>query len=104
MRQPDFLLRFWKPRQPSCIENTTTFSSVGNQNWKGNAAGSVRDPASSRARPRRRMTWSEKLLQAFLKSAHPAMVTAVFLIRNSAMRQFEIRELPRTRYDDSRQI
>jgi hypothetical protein len=47
-------------------------------------------------------TWSEELQQKFIASARPAMVTAMFLVRNTAMRASDVRKFPWTRYDGQR--
>jgi hypothetical protein len=47
-------------------------------------------------------TWSEEMQQQFIRTAQPAMVTAMFLARNTAMRAADIRKFPWTRYDGQR--
>jgi hypothetical protein len=47
-------------------------------------------------------TWSEELQQAFLKNARPAMATAMYLVRNTAMRAHDIRKFDWTKYDGER--
>ena len=47
-------------------------------------------------------TWSEELQQEFIRTARAAMVTAMFLVRNTAMRAADIRKFPWTRYDGER--
>jgi len=47
-------------------------------------------------------TWSEELQQKFIRMARPAMVTAMILVRNTAMRAGDIRKFPWTRYDGQR--
>ncbi|MEH2542827.1 integrase [Bradyrhizobium sp. AZCC 1699] len=44
-------------------------------------------------------TWSEELQQQFIKTARPAMVTAMVLVRNTAMRASDVRKFPWTRYN-----
>jgi hypothetical protein len=44
-------------------------------------------------------TWSEELQQRFIKTARPAMQTAMILVRNTAMRAADIRKFPWTRYN-----
>jgi len=44
-------------------------------------------------------TWSEELQQQFLRTARPAMATAMYLVRNTAMRASDIRKFPWTRYN-----
>lgn len=44
-------------------------------------------------------TWSEELQQQFIKTARPAMATAMFLVRNTAMRASDVRKFAWTRYD-----
>lgn len=46
--------------------------------------------------------WSNELQQQFLKTACAAMVTAMILVRNTAMRASDIRKFPWTRYDGQR--
>jgi Phage integrase family len=45
-------------------------------------------------------TWSEELQQQFIRTARPAMATAMILVRNTAMRASDIRKFPWTRYND----
>lgn len=47
-------------------------------------------------------TWSEELQQQFMQTARPAMVTAMVLVRNTAMRASDVRKFPWTRYDGQR--
>ncbi|WFU76572.1 tyrosine-type recombinase/integrase [Bradyrhizobium sp. CB2312] len=47
-------------------------------------------------------TWSEELQQQFIKSARPAMATAMILVRNTAMRASDVRKFAWTRYDGQR--
>lgn len=47
-------------------------------------------------------TWSEELQQSFIRTSRPAMVTAMVLVRNTAMRASDIRKFPWTRYDGQR--
>jgi hypothetical protein len=47
-------------------------------------------------------TWSEELQQRFIRTARPAMQTAMILVRNTAMRAADIRKFPWTRYDGER--
>jgi len=47
-------------------------------------------------------TWSEELQQKLIRTARPAMVTAMILVRNTAMRAADIRKFPWTRYDGDR--
>jgi hypothetical protein len=47
------------------------------------------------------MTWSDKLPAAD-QTVRPAMVTAMFLIRNTPMRQLDISKFRWPRYDGSR--
>jgi len=44
-------------------------------------------------------TWSEDLQQKFIRTARPAMATAMYLVRNTAMRASDIRKFPWTRYN-----
>lgn len=44
-------------------------------------------------------TWSEELQQQFIKTARPAMATAMILVRNTGMRASDIRKFPWTRYN-----
>jgi hypothetical protein len=44
-------------------------------------------------------TWSEELQQQFIRTARPAMATAMILVRNTAMRASDIRKFPWTRYN-----
>jgi hypothetical protein len=44
-------------------------------------------------------TWSEELQQQFIKTARPTMATAMYLVRNTAMRASDIRKFPWTRYN-----
>jgi hypothetical protein len=44
-------------------------------------------------------TWSEELQQQFIRTARPAMATAMYLVRNTAMRASDIRKFPWTRYN-----
>lgn len=44
-------------------------------------------------------TWSEELQQQFIRTARPAMATAMILVRNTAMRAADIRKFPWTRYN-----
>jgi hypothetical protein len=46
-------------------------------------------------------TWTEELQQEFIRTARPAMVTAMILVRNTAMRASDIRKFPWTRYNGS---
>ncbi|WP_225669238.1 tyrosine-type recombinase/integrase [Bradyrhizobium hereditatis] len=46
--------------------------------------------------------WPEELQQQFIRTARPAMVTAMILVRNTAMRAADIRKFPWTRYDGER--
>ncbi|WP_315729065.1 tyrosine-type recombinase/integrase [Bradyrhizobium sp. SZCCHNS2015] len=46
--------------------------------------------------------WSEELQQAFIRAARPAMATAMYLVRNTAMRALDVREFTWARYDGSR--
>jgi integrase len=43
--------------------------------------------------------WSPELQFEFIRTARPAMVTAMFLVRNTAMRASDIRKFPWTRYN-----
>lgn len=47
-------------------------------------------------------TWSEELQQQFIKTARAAMVTAMILVRNTAMRASDVRKFAWTRYDGQR--
>ncbi|WP_454627670.1 tyrosine-type recombinase/integrase [Bradyrhizobium cenepequi] len=47
-------------------------------------------------------TWSEELQQQFIATARPAMATAMYLVRNTAMRAGAIRKFPWSRYDGKR--
>lgn len=47
-------------------------------------------------------TWSEELQQQFIKTARPAMATAMILVRNTAMRASDVRKFAWTRYDGQR--
>jgi len=47
-------------------------------------------------------TWSEELQQQFIKTARPAMATAMILVRNTAMRASDVRKFAWTRYDGER--
>lgn len=47
-------------------------------------------------------TWSEELQQRFIKTARPAMATAMILVRNTAMRASDVRKFAWTRYDGQR--
>lgn len=47
-------------------------------------------------------TWSEELQQQFIKTSRPAMVTAMILVRNTAMRASDVRKFAWTRYDGQR--
>ncbi|MDA9538510.1 integrase [Bradyrhizobium sp. CCBAU 21362] len=47
-------------------------------------------------------TWSEQLQQQFIKTARPAMATAMILVRNTAMRASDVRKFAWTRYDGQR--
>lgn len=47
------------------------------------------------------LTWPEELQQQFMRTARPAMVTAMVLVRNTAMRASDVRKFPWTRYDGS---
>lgn len=44
-------------------------------------------------------TWTEDLQQNFIRTARAAMVTAMYLVRNTAMRASDIRKFPWTRYN-----
>jgi hypothetical protein len=44
-------------------------------------------------------TWSDELQQTFMKTARAAMVTAMVLVRNTAMRASDIRKFPWNRYN-----
>jgi hypothetical protein len=44
-------------------------------------------------------TWSEELQQLFIRTARPAMVTAMYLVRNTAMCASDCRKFPWTRYN-----
>lgn len=44
-------------------------------------------------------TWSEDLQRHFIRTARAAMVTAMYLVRNTAMRASDIRKFPWTRYN-----
>lgn len=44
-------------------------------------------------------TWSEDLQQQFIRRARPAMVTAMILVRNTAMRASDVRKFPWVRYN-----
>lgn len=44
-------------------------------------------------------TWSEELQQQFIRTARPAMATAMILVRNTAMRASDVRKFPWTRYN-----
>lgn len=46
--------------------------------------------------------WPEALQQQFITVARPAMVTAMILVRNTAMRASDVRRFPWTRYDGQR--
>ncbi|MGJ4928112.1 tyrosine-type recombinase/integrase [Bradyrhizobium sp. HKCCYLS2038] len=46
--------------------------------------------------------WSEELQQQFIRTARPAMQTAMILVRNTAMRASDIRKFAWTRYDGER--
>jgi hypothetical protein len=46
--------------------------------------------------------WSEELQQQFIKTARPAMATAMILVRNTAMRASDVRKFAWTRYDGQR--
>lgn len=48
---------------------------------------------------RAEMTWSDDLVGRFIESARPAMVTAMYLVRNLGQRQKDLRELAKTKYD-----
>lgn len=47
-------------------------------------------------------TWSEELQQQFIKTARPAMTTAMILVRNTAMRASDVRKFAWTRFDGQR--
>ncbi|QOZ76705.1 integrase [Bradyrhizobium sp. CCBAU 53351] len=47
-------------------------------------------------------TWSEELQQQFIRTARPAMATAMILVRNTAMRASDVRKFAWTRYDGQR--
>lgn len=47
-------------------------------------------------------TYSEELQQQFIRTARPAMQTAMILVRNTAMRAVNIRKFPWTHYDGER--
>lgn len=51
---------------------------------------------------RSELTWPEELQQQFMRTARPAMVTAMVLVRNTAMRASDVRKFSWTRYDGSR--
>ncbi|WP_342711547.1 tyrosine-type recombinase/integrase [Bradyrhizobium sp. B124] len=51
---------------------------------------------------RSEQTWAEELQQNFIRTARPAMQTAMILVRNTAMRAIDIRKFPWTRYDGQR--
>ncbi|MHB0784402.1 tyrosine-type recombinase/integrase [Bradyrhizobium sp. 5.13L] len=51
---------------------------------------------------RSELTWPEDLQQQFMRTARPAMVTAMVLVRNTAMRASDVRKFSWTRYDGSR--
>jgi hypothetical protein len=44
-------------------------------------------------------TWSEELQQSFIAAARATMVTAMYLVRNTAMRASDIRKFPWVRYN-----
>jgi hypothetical protein len=46
--------------------------------------------------------WPDELQQQFIRTARAAMVTAMILVRNTAMRAADIRKFPWTRYDGER--
>lgn len=46
-------------------------------------------------------TWDEELQQEFIRTARPAMKTAMILVRNTAMRAADIRKFPWSRYNGS---
>jgi hypothetical protein len=47
-------------------------------------------------------TWPDDLQQSFMRTARPAMKTAMILVRNTAMRAGAIRKFPWSRYDGTR--
>lgn len=51
---------------------------------------------------RSELTWPEELQQQFIRTARPAMATAMIMVRNTAMRASDIRKFPWTRYDGQR--
>ncbi|WP_245453779.1 tyrosine-type recombinase/integrase [Bradyrhizobium sp. AC87j1] len=51
---------------------------------------------------RSELTWPEELQQQFMRTARAAMVTAMVLVRNTAMRASDVRKFSWTRYDGSR--
>ncbi|UPT93931.1 integrase [Bradyrhizobium barranii subsp. apii] len=51
---------------------------------------------------RSELTWPEELQQQFIRTARPAMATAMIMVRNTAMRASDVRRFPWTRYDGSR--
>ncbi|WP_461314551.1 tyrosine-type recombinase/integrase [Bradyrhizobium embrapense] len=51
---------------------------------------------------RSELTWSDEQQQNFVRTARPAMRTAMILVRNTAMRAIDIRKFPWTRYDGQR--
>ncbi|TYL80149.1 tyrosine-type recombinase/integrase [Bradyrhizobium cytisi] len=51
---------------------------------------------------RSELTWPEELQQQFIRTARPAMATAMIMVRNTAMRASDVRKFPWTRYDGQR--
>lgn len=46
--------------------------------------------------------WSDELQQSFIRTARLAMATAIYLVRNTAMRASDVRKFPWNRYDGAR--
>ncbi|MGJ4997270.1 tyrosine-type recombinase/integrase [Bradyrhizobium sp. HKCCYLS3077] len=51
---------------------------------------------------RSEMVWSDELQQRFIETARPAMVTALYLVRNTGQRAADIRQFPWVKYDGER--